>query len=80
MAQATGAACVLLPDDASAAGAIAQARALAAEGRPVIVDVAIDYGKPTAFTLGTTQTTFGGFPLGQKLRFVKRMLGRRFFS
>ena len=80
VAQATGAACVLLPDDASAADAIAQARALAAEGRPVIVDVAIDYSKPTAFTLGTTQTTFGGFPLGQKLRFVKRMVGRRFFS
>ena len=78
--QATGAACVLLPDDASAADAIAQARALAAEGRPVIVDVAIDYSKPTAFTLCTTQTTFGGFPLGQKLRFVKRMVGRRFFS
>lgn len=52
VAQATGAACVLLPDDASAADAIAQARALAAEGRPVIVDVAIDYSKPTAFTLG----------------------------
>ena len=80
VAQATGAACVLLPDDASAADAIAQARALAAEGRPVIVDVAIDYSKPTAFTLCTTQTTFGGFPLGQKLRFVKRMVGRRFFS
>ena len=46
----------------------------------MIVDVAIDYGKPTAFTLGTTQTTFGRFPLGLKLRFVKRMLGRRFFS
>ena len=46
----------------------------------MIVDVAIDYSKPTAFTLCTTQTTFGGFPLGQKLRFVKRMLGRRFFS
>ena len=55
-------------------------QALAAEGRPVIVDGAIDYSKPTAFTLGTTQTTFGGFPLGQKLRFVKRMVGRRFFS
>lgn len=80
MAQATGAAYVALPDDASAAAAIAQARELAAEGRPVIVDVAIDYSKPTAFTLGTTQTNFGGFPLGQKLRFVKRMVTRRYFS
>lgn len=46
----------------------------------MIVDVAIDYSKPTAFTRGTTQTTSGGFPLGQKLRFVKRMVGRRFLS
>lgn len=80
MAQATGAAFVALPDNASAAGAIAQARELAAQGRPVIVDVAIDYSKPTAFTLGTTQTNFGSFPLGQKLRFIKRMVARRYFS
>ncbi|MDO5623763.1 MAG: thiamine pyrophosphate-binding protein [Pseudomonadota bacterium] len=80
VAQATGAAFVALPDNASAPTAIAQARELAAQGRPVIVDVAIDYSKPTAFTLGVTQTNFNGFPLGQKLRFVKRIVGRRFFS
>ena len=80
VAQATGAAHVALPDDASAATAIAQARELAAQGRPVIVDVAIDYSKSTAFTLGTTQTNFKTFPVGQKLRFVKRMVTRRYFS
>ncbi|QTD43981.1 thiamine pyrophosphate-binding protein [Ottowia testudinis] len=80
LAQATGAAYVALPDNASAAGAIAQARELAAQGRPVVVDVAIDYSKPTAFTRGVTDSNFKTFPLGQKLRFVKRMVGRRFFS
>ncbi|MDO5691515.1 MAG: thiamine pyrophosphate-binding protein [Pseudomonadota bacterium] len=80
VAQATGAAYVALPDNASAPAAIAQAIELAAQGRPVVVDVAIDYSKTTAFTTGTTQTNFGGFPLGQKLRFIKRMVGRRFFS
>ncbi len=80
VAQATGAAYVALPDDARAAAAIAQARELAAQGQPVIVDVAIDYGKPTAFTLGTTQTNFSGFPLAQKLRFVRRLVARKYFS
>lgn len=80
VAQATGAAYVALPDNASAAAAITQARELAAPGRPVIVDVAIDYRKPTAFTLGTTQTNFKTFPTGQKLRFMRRMLARRLFS
>ena len=80
VAQATGAAYVALPDNASAAAAIAQARELAAQGQPVIVDVAIDYGKPTAFTLGTTQTNFSGFPLAQKLRFVRRLVARKYFS
>lgn len=41
-----GAAYVALAGDADAPAAIAQARALAAEGRPVIVDVAIDYSRP----------------------------------
>ncbi len=80
VAQATGAAYVALPDNAGAAAAIFEARELAARGRPVIVDVAIDYGKPTAFTLGTTQTNFSGFPLGQKLRFVRRLVVRKYFS
>ena len=80
VAQATGAAFVALASDADAPAAIAQARALAAEGRPVIVDVANDYSKPTAFTQGTTVTNFKGFPFGQKLRFVRRMVQRRFFS
>jgi acetolactate synthase-1/2/3 large subunit len=80
VARAVGAAYLALPDNGSAAAAIAEARSLAAGGQPVIVDVSIDYSKPTAFTLGTTKTNFQSFPLGQKLRFVKRMVGRALFK
>jgi acetolactate synthase-1/2/3 large subunit len=78
VARATGAAYVAAPNDDSLEQAVGEARRLAATGRPVIVDVAIDYSKPTAFTLGTTRTSFMTFPLGQKLRFAKRMLQRKF--
>lgn len=46
----------------------------------MIVDVAIDYSKQTAFTVGVTETNFRGFPLMQKLRFVKRVVGRKYFG
>jgi acetolactate synthase-1/2/3 large subunit len=77
MALATGAAYVAMPDDASIAGAIASARRIAAEGHPVIVDVAIDYSKRTAFTRGAVKVNFKRFPLAQRLRMAGRALVRR---
>jgi len=77
VAAATGAAFVDLPEDAALASAIGQAGALAAAGRPVIVDVRIDYSKPTAFTAGAGKTTFLRLPLAQKARILGRALGRR---
>jgi acetolactate synthase-1/2/3 large subunit len=80
VARAVGAAHLPLPDNGSVMATIAEARRLAATGQPVIVDVLIDYGKPTAFTQGTTKTNFRSFPLGQKLRFVKRIVKRTLFK
>jgi acetolactate synthase-1/2/3 large subunit len=80
VAQATGAAYVACPDDAAVEAAIAEARRVAETGQPVIVDVTIDYSKPTAFTQGTTKTNFKSFPLGQKLRFVRRIVKRTLFK
>lgn len=77
VATATGAAYVPMPDEASIAPAITQARGMMAAGRPVIVDVAIDYSKRTAFTEGTTKSTFQRFPLGERLRFAGRALLRK---
>lgn len=77
VAQATGAAYVGMADNAAIAGAIGEAEKHAAGGRPVIVDVAIDYAKKTAFTIGAGKTTFLRMPLGQKARILARAVGRR---
>jgi acetolactate synthase-1/2/3 large subunit len=77
IAAATGAAYVPMPDGRSVAGAITQARRLAAAGRPVVVDIAIDYSKRTAFTAGTTKSTFQRFPFMDRVRFAGRALLRK---
>jgi acetolactate synthase-1/2/3 large subunit len=77
VALATGAAYVAMPNDGTIATAITEARRLAATGRPVIVDVMIDYSKRTAFTLGAVKTNFKRFPLMQRLRMLKRALVRK---
>ncbi len=50
------------------------------EGRPVIVETAIDYSQRTYFTRGVVRTAFGRLPWGDRLRFVARALGRRVVS
>lgn len=77
VATATGAAYLRLENDAAIAGTVAEARRLAATGRPVVVDVNIDYSKRTAFTEGVVKTNFKRFPLAQRLRMVSRALLRK---
>jgi len=77
VALATGAAYVAMADDGAIAAAITEAKNIALSGRPVIVDVAIDYSKRTAFTKGVVKTNFRRFPLAQRLRMVARALTRR---
>lgn len=72
VALATGAAYVPMNDNEQITGAIAKAMEIASGGRPVIVAVRIDYSKRTAFTLGAMKTSFGRFPLNEKLRFLAR--------
>jgi acetolactate synthase-1/2/3 large subunit len=57
--------------------AIRQAQTFAAQGRPVVVDVKIDYSKRTAFTEGAVKTNFGRFPLNEKVRTLTRVFTRR---
>ena len=77
LAAATGAAYVPMPDEASIGSAITEAKRLAAAGKPVIVDIAIDYSKRTAFTTGTTKSTFQRFPFMDRMRFAGRALLRK---
>lgn len=56
---------------------IMEANQLAQEGKPVIVEVMIDYSKRTAFTEGVVKTNFKRFPFGQKVRAVSRAIARK---
>jgi len=77
VARGTGARYVRVENDAAIDGAIDRARELARAGQPVIVDVNVDYSKPTAFTRGAVKTNFKRFPLSQKLRMALRVLARK---
>ena len=77
VARAVGAEYVDMPNEGAIAGAIERARRACATGRPVIVDVAIDYSRRTAFTSGTTKSTFQRFALRDRLRFAGRALVRK---
>ncbi|MGE5716732.1 MAG: thiamine pyrophosphate-binding protein, partial [Acidobacteriota bacterium] len=77
IALATGAAFLSMKDDAAIEEGIREALRVAGTGRPVIVDVGIDYGKRTRFTQGVVKTVLSRFPLGDKFRFVGRALVRK---
>jgi acetolactate synthase-1/2/3 large subunit len=77
VATAVGAGYFKIDSDADLASTIAQANTLAQTGQPVIVEVAMDYSKRTAFTEGVIKTNFQRFTLSQKARAVSRALVRR---
>ena len=78
VALATGAHYLALSgvDDPSAV--MVEANRLADEtNRPVIVDVAIDYSKKSAYTSGAAKTSVKRLPLREALRFVGRIAKRK---
>ncbi|MDM8348125.1 thiamine pyrophosphate-binding protein [Pseudomonas sp. sp1636] len=77
LAEATGAQFVSIENNAQCASGIAQALALASQGRPVLVDVRIDYSKRTRFTEGVVKATLQRFTPRDKLRVISRALWRR---
>jgi acetolactate synthase I/II/III large subunit len=54
-----------------------RAAGTATQGKPVLVDVAIDYSRRTSFTRGVVKTNLLRLPLPDRLRFVGRALLRR---
>ena len=50
------------------------------DGRPVLVDVAIDYSEKTYFTRGVVKTNLRRLPWKDRVRFVGRAVGRRLFG
>jgi acetolactate synthase I/II/III large subunit len=77
LARSLGVETLALAIDAAIPQAVARAKEIAGEGRPVLVDVAIDYSRKTFFTRGVVRTNFGRLPWGDRLRFVVRALGRK---
>ncbi|MFA4968882.1 MAG: thiamine pyrophosphate-binding protein, partial [Sulfuritalea sp.] len=77
VATATGAEYIPVAANGEVTQAIARARELAAGGRPVIVDLIMDYSKRTAFTQGAVKTNFKRLPLAQRLRMVTRAVKRK---
>lgn len=77
VAQAVGASFCKPASNQEIETCLASAFALADEGRCVIVDVAIDYSRPSCFTRGIVRANLRRFPLREKFRFVGRALLRR---
>lgn len=68
---------VAMPDDAAIDAAVDRALAAAAAGRPVLVDVRIDYSKHTCLTEGIMKTNLARLDLGSKVRIVGRAIWRK---
>ena len=77
LAEATGAAFVAIDGNEGCAEGIRQALELAAQNRPVLVDVRVDYSKRTRFTQGVVKATLKRFTPRDKVRVIGRALWRR---
>jgi acetolactate synthase-1/2/3 large subunit len=77
LARALGAEALTLATDGDLRSVVSSARKIAAAGRPVLVDVAIDYSVKTFFTRGVVKTNFLRLPWADRLRFVARALARK---
>jgi len=77
VAEATGCEFVTIKNNSDCEEGIRRTLAFAAQDKPVIVDVKIDYSKRTRFTKGIVKTNLGRFTTGNKVRFVGRALLRK---
>jgi acetolactate synthase-1/2/3 large subunit len=77
IARATGAAFIGLASDDRVEEVLTQADLEARKGRPVLVDVAIDYSRKTYFTRGVVKANLTRLPLSDRVRFIGRALARK---
>jgi len=77
IADATGCEFISIESDADCEDGIEKALLFAAQNKPVIVDVKIDYSKRTRFTKGIVKSNLERFTIGNKARFIGRALLRR---
>jgi acetolactate synthase-1/2/3 large subunit len=75
--EAIGVECLQLGGDGEIDGVLRTADAALTEGRPIAVDVAIDYSSKTHFTRGVVKTNFLRLAWRDRLRMISRALARR---
>ena len=80
LAIARGAGCqaLKLDHDADVERTVQEALALARTGRPVLIEVAIDYSRPTSFSQGVIKTNFLRLPWKDRVRMLVRIITRKF--
>ncbi|MCJ7627878.1 MAG: thiamine pyrophosphate-dependent enzyme, partial [Longimicrobiales bacterium] len=66
-----------MPNDEDVSAVVEEAAAVAETGRPVLVDMAMDYSRKTFFTQGVVKTNLLRLPLRDQMRFVGRALKRK---
>ncbi|TQV75594.1 thiamine pyrophosphate-binding protein [Aliikangiella marina] len=77
IAMATGCEYLAIENNQAIAATISKAFEFAEQGKSVIVDVNIDYSRPTSFTEGTVKTNIKRLPLETKFRMVGRAVFRK---
>tara|TARA_R110001592_G_scaffold83320_1_gene246727 strand:- start:1603 stop:3375 length:1773 start_codon:yes stop_codon:yes gene_type:complete len=77
VAMATGAHYLRIENNSNIISALDTAWLEAAKGKPVIVDINIDYSKKTRFTKGIVGTNLKRLPLNMKVKMVSRALVRK---
>lgn len=77
LAQATGAAYLRADKDDDLAQALGEAVHTSRQGRPVLLEVAIDYSRKTYFTKGVVITNLWRLPWRERVRMVSRAISRR---
>lgn len=66
-----------LDRDAETSSVLARVQEITEGGRPVLVEVAIDYSRKTYFTQGVVKTNLGRLPWPDRLRFIGRAVARK---
>ena len=75
--KAVGTEYLALSRNADTETVLQKALELAKTGRPVVVEVAIDYSRKTYFTNGVVRTNLARLPWFDRVRMIARALGRR---
>jgi acetolactate synthase-1/2/3 large subunit len=79
ISKGTGVECLRMANDAEIESVLRVARDITKDGRPVVIEVEIDYSQKTYFTRGVVRTNFARLPWADRLRFLARAVGRKVF-